>query len=574
MVVALSLCATAGFSAINVLEGFEVEDALNWQATSPTPQTHNATNSGSTVTPTFSTSNVTEGTKSGEFIVNWTLPGTAAVSNPHISGGPLTFWSIRYNVNAPAGNANNTVTANSRIQADFYNNNPYPIQVALVLDSAASTQLERGPFVTLPANSATLYDWNVATVPAVGWVTGDGVITFPARLKTMVLYTDVEPTAGTSSVFVDNIRDITAQTDVTAPVPPSIYSATQGAAPGDILVRWKANTEPDLAGYRIYVAQQNEFHTPTFNRITFPSTPAATVAAGVTQVTLPGQPTNAIVYVKVTAFDNATPTANESDTGEALAVNLRPDGAAPADRVVMDLNRNTPGTSAFTTEGYFHGIAYNGEALHALGRNFDSIAARAIDEGIATLTPNPLGVVIWANMLDGTVAASVALSNPSIAALTSFVGAGGDLIMSGAGTAEDLSTRTPESQAFLANVLKASLINPNAAVGDVTLNTAPLASAGAFTTNLSVFAYVVGFQTASNEVLDALPGAVLSGAYTGITPGGPAVLSGNSVVFFGFGLESAGVITDTAAARLVRQNIVFDAINYLKAADVADWNLY
>ena len=96
---ALVLAAGSAFSAINVLEGFETEDALNWQATSPANQTTNATNPASGVTPTFGTNHVTQGTKSGEFLATWALPGvTASGTNPHVSGGPLQFWSIRYNV--------------------------------------------------------------------------------------------------------------------------------------------------------------------------------------------------------------------------------------------------------------------------------------------------------------------------------------------------------------------------------------------------------------------------------------------------------------------------------------------
>ena len=54
-----------------------------------------------------------------------------------------------------------------------------------------------------------------------------------------------------------------------------------------------------------------------------------------------------------------------------------------------------------------------------------------------------------------------------------------------------------------------------------------------------------------------LAGAVLEEAQATLHPRGEV-----------FSLESAGVTTDLASARLVRQNIVFDAINYLKRSDL------
>ncbi|MGI8905139.1 MAG: hypothetical protein ACR2IE_01455 [Candidatus Sumerlaeaceae bacterium] len=563
------------------IEGFETNtDPGNWQASSPAGQTQNATNPVSTDTPKFVAAHVTEGTLAGEFVTTWTIPGAAAGSNSFVSGGPLTYWSIRYNCNAPASLTGNSLSNTAILVADVFNNNPYPIQLSLVVDSASSTQLERGPLVSFPANSAGTYTWNLGTTPATGWVTGDGTITYPARLKTILLYTETEPTSNLNSFFIDNIRNSNAQTDVTAPAPPVPYSAKQGPNSGDVVLTWKANTEPDLAQYKIFAATDANFHAPTFNRLTFPATAIATAAAGATNITLTGQATGSNLYYKITAVDNATPQANESVSNVVLGVRLSPTGAAPADRVIIDADRNVPGSSSFTDEGYFHAIVYDGIALNGLSRTYDSGTAAAVDAGLLTLTPSATGAVIWSNLLDGSSTSSVALTTQSVTALTAFNTADGNLLISGAGLAEDLSTRGASTQAFLTNVLKSSLVNPNSGSTTATISGTGVLSGFTGNTNISVFINnQVAFQTSSNEVLQALSGSVGAAEYSNVpnTTGYAAVVNGNKVVHLGFGFESIGDSAGATNSQTVRQTLLNSAITYLLAgptpAAASDWQL-
>jgi len=572
------LCISAAANAdIVVVEGFENSaDPADWRATSPPGQTQNAANPGIAM-PFFSTSNVTEGSQSGEFRCTWTIPGVAAATNDFVPTDPLTFWSIRYNVNAPTALPNNTIsTSNGVLVADLFNNNPYPISISLVCDTAASGQLERGPLVEIPANSAATYTWDLGATPPVGWVTGNGSFdgAANARLKTVLLYTTTAPTDINNSFFIDNIRNTNAQTDLVAPAVPMPYAAVQGAGTGKLTVSWKANTDPDLAGYKVYMTTDATFSSPTMNRLTFPGTTPFTAPAGATSLTI-DVPTDDNVFVQVRAFDNATPVANESEGGVALGARLRPDGSAVQDHVILDYDAFLPGTSNFSINGYLHGVCYNGIALEASGRYYDSATAWAIDANTATLQPSASGITIWSNLLDGQGANATALTDQSVAALTTFYNDPvSNLLISGAGLAEDLNTRGAVQQTFLSTQLKASLVNGNINVA-VLSGTAPLDAMGpSVITNAHSFENVAAVATLANDELSPLGTAVATGQYEGSGSANAGIVHDNKVVLLGYAFESAASATVSESAT-VRANLMNDILEYLSpGSSVSDWTLY
>ncbi len=83
-------------------------------------------------------------------------------------------------------------------------------------------------------------------------------------------------------------------------------SLTQNALAGSATVSWNANTEPDLAGYRIYYGTSPRSGTcPTGGY------PSVVNVGNVTTYTFNNLTDGATYYFSVTAYDNATP-ANES----------------------------------------------------------------------------------------------------------------------------------------------------------------------------------------------------------------------------------------------------------------------
>lgn len=576
-------------AAVVVIEGFENNtDPGAWGNTSPSPQRTNFTVTGNV--PNYVATNVTEGAAAGSFTGTWTVPGAAVVSpnvNVYVSGGPLTYWSMRLNLASPDnlrpdGTNPQRVTANSILAADVRNDNPYPIQLALYVGDAGFGQLERGPLTTVAANTSTTITWNLATEPATSFITGNNVINGPTRFAGIFVYTETEPTSTAFTLFVDNIRDTNAQTDTTAPAAPVVRSVRQGTNPGELVVSWAPNTEGDLAEYRVYLATNANFGTPTTNRLAMPGTPAATVAAGTNTVTLTGVPTDEPVYITVTAVDNATPVANQSDARPALGARLNPTGALGSDLIVLDLDRNLPGGGSFATEGYFHNVVYAAQALTANGRYFGSASAASVDAGTTVLTPNANGLVIWNNALDGdglTAPAGQALSAASRAALTTFMASpDANLLISGTGLGEDLKTKAADP-AFLTNVLKADLAADNVNATDIT-GIPAFFNAGSFATGTDIF-NAAAFATGDNESLLAVGGSVAQGAYSPATAsagGSAAILDANKLVFLGFGFESVRETTASTsfnAGAAKRAALMQDIILYLlPQTDAHTWTLF
>lgn len=584
------LSASQVFAVEQVIEGFENSaDPARWQQVSPAPgQIRNATNTnvdpGAPPTYLIGT-HVTEGLNSGQFPIAWTLPGAdPATANVFISGGPTFYWAMRNNITTPANLSNNSLpNASAILRADVFNNSADTVKFALyVQDSAGTGGLERGPFVDLPPNASTTYQWDFATQPATGWVTGNGTLDGSnSVLKGFFVYTETAPTATPLLLDVDNIR-VDAQLDLTAPAAPVVVSAKQGAAPGEVIVTWIAGSEPDLAGYKIYLAADSDFGSVIGNRFTYPSTPTATVTnPAATTVTLTGVPTETNVYIKVNAYDNATPSSNESLSDVILGVNLAADGSTPEDLVVLDLDAYPVTDGNFTTNGYLHGIVYWAQSLSAQTRNFQSCRANAITSANVALS-SATGVVYWTTGRDGEATADQTLTSANETAISSFLTGGGNLLLTGTSLGEDLTTNgDPADQTFYSSVLKAALANENTAQSGVDADVTNFPTAGGFFTATEAFNVAAG-SNLNNEALTAQGSAVGALTYTGITPGNAAILDSNSLVYFGFAFETvrdvAGASSAFGAARDKRTALLTDAVAYLTALPPSqaqnNWSIY
>lgn len=584
---ALLLGAADAVAVESLIEGFEnTADPGGWRQVSPAPgQIRNATNSGSPV-PTYVTTHATEGVNAGQFDINWISPGTdPGTANALIPGGTTFYWAMRCDLGSAAGLPNSTIPNSSAVlKADIFNNGPNAVQVAFyVADNAGSGGLERGPFQNIPAGATTTYQWTMGVDPVVAFVTGDSVLNGTnSLLRGFFVYTETDPATTLQQLDVDNIR-IDAQSDLTAPAVPTILSVKQGTNPGDLDVAWSAVADGDLAGYYVYLAQDTDFGSTITNRFTFPSTPAATVGPTVTSTTLTGLSPDTNYYVRVTAFDNATPVSNESLSDIALGARLLTSGAAPDVQVVLDYDRYPPTDGNFAIFAYFHGIVYWGQSLAALGKHYVTCRAAAVESGSVVLDTTSGSVTIWSTNRDGEATADQTLTEANQTKINDFLTGGGDLLIAGTSLGEDLSTNgSVADQTFYSNVLKATLTNENSAVGTFDLDVTNFPTVTALATSGEVFNSAGGSNT-DNEVVTAGGGATGALAYTGVTPGNAAILNGNALVYLAFAFETVRDTTTTTTfgpAVTARTNLLTDALNYLAveppppAADATGWTKY
>ncbi|CAN5508067.1 hypothetical protein BH09SUM1_BH09SUM1_01800 [soil metagenome] len=583
----------AGSASAALVDGWEVgpPNPFTWaDAGSPAGQTQNKAATAvisfvdSTTTP--EAGHVTEGTKAGRFVVTWNTATPAVIgSHPaHFPGTATTFWSLR--VNAAGGTSQQSIPHSATLTADIFNSTPDTYQFSYTL--ATGQGLKNLPFKTI-APGANSVSWDLSTLGPSGSMlnftgsdtTLDGT---SSKIRGLFFYTEVAP-AGVSpvtmSMDIDNLSLITAQTDFTAPATPTILSVTQGAAAGELIVKWTANSEGDLAKYNVFTATNANFGSSITNRFSFPGTPAAVVNAPATQVTLTGIDTSQPVYVRMTAIDNATPSANESLPTMALGAMLDPTGGTPKDLVVLDYDRYLPSEANFAQNGYSHGIVYYAHALQTKNRTFVSANAEAVENGSVVMAADNTRIVYWSNSLDGEAVVGEGVNAAAQTKLTALVSGGGNLMISGTAIGEDLVTNAT-GPTFFSSVLMATLVNPTVgtASGENLTGNFPTVGA-AFATGTDVF-NVAGFTTTDNETYNAISPAVEALNYTANTGSSAAVLNANKTVLLGFGFESVRDVTTNpttsfANARATRDNMLSDIINYLLAVPgtaATNWNMY
>lgn len=571
--------ATQIHAGATVIEGFENNaDPGGWQEVSPATQTVNAVNNGSV--PAYVSTNVTEGVLAGQFTHGWVVPATdTTTANYLIPGGPVPHWTMRVNVATPG--AFGLIPHTSVLQADIFNNTADPVQFCITLrDQGGTGGLENGPLVTLAPNASTTYSWDLTNVAPTGVFTGNGVLDgASSQLRGAFFYTGTQPTNPLWSCDIDNIRVVTAQTDFTPPAAPAVLSAVQGAASDEIVVRWTGNTESDLDHYNVYVADDDRFGAQIQNRFTWSGTPTTTVPGGTNQVTLTNVTPEANIYVRVSAVDNATPSANESLSRVALGV--RTGTGSVRDLVVLDNDAIAFSDAAFATQGYSHNIAYNGQAMLANNRFYDSCTAAAVSTDAVSLTSvDASEFVIWSAGTDGGSGfpgESIAPGNQT--RIAAFLSGGGKLFISSRSLGESLDTNgSVADQTFYNTVLQADLATAFANTNEILLS-GLFASAGTVYTGADIFNFGAGGGSSGESLLPQ--GSAFGSSSYNPAPGA----GGNAIVYFGNQLVYLGVdfellrhVNDStgtfAQAAAKRAQFLGDVIAYLFPAPVTSVDDY
>jgi hypothetical protein len=576
LILVMSLFTFHSLADVKILESFEnTGDPADWRCSSPEPQEWNVDVHQGPAAPIFATTHVTDGARSGNFTFTWTKPGLE--NTTHYYGTVHLYWADRISVNAPANlGESGLVLVNSVLKADVYNDSNDAVGMAFSVHDGLG--YERNAWTPLTPKGTTTVTWDLGTEPCYGWLNGDGSFGSATNVtfRGLYIYTESEPGDATFSIFVDNIR-MEAQTDTDPPDAPVILSTTQGSAPGKLLITWAPNSEPDMLQYKIYQGDNHDFGATLTNRLAL-GTVKATVAHPTTSFEI-DVPTTGPVYIHMKAVDNATPIHNESYNSIAFGASLRPDGAQPDDLVVLDLDRNPPGSSQYIDEGYYHDIVYYAQGLEDLGRYFESASAAGVADGTMPLIPNSSGIVAWANLKDGEAVTGQSISDTNVGKLTTFVNDGGNLMISGTALGEDLQTNgSTAGQAFYSGILKASLASDNVAVNEITGGGAPFPSVGTFQTGDNIYSYGAG-ATLDNEALMPTGGSSVSMSYTGVGSGYASVYYGYKVVYFGFAWETVrdNANATFAKAREKRAAILDATIDYLLttiASADAKWALY
>ncbi|MCG3121252.1 MAG: hypothetical protein ALAOOOJD_04259 [bacterium] len=278
-------------------------------------------------------------------------------------------------------------------------------------------------YVTNTATSKTF--WDSATLPE-----GD--------YTAMVFTEDTHRNADTVYVPVRVTRR-----DQLAPAQPTLFSITQ---PSTMIVKWLANTETDLLGYRLYSSPDNVSWSPALTETQL-SKSQTSADFGV----LTGEK-----YFRLTAVDTVAP-PNESPNSDVY-------GFAAASRreriLIVDGFDRFGGSGSWQKS--WHDFAFHyGHAIAANGFSFETCANEAIISGAVSLVDYQ--AVFW--LLGDESTTDETFSAAEQTRVRAYLQNGGNLFVSGSEVAWDLDTQAQGSsldEAFLHDYLKADYVADDA----------------------------------------------------------------------------------------------------------------
>lgn len=231
--------------------------------------------------------------------------------------------------------------------------------------------------------------------------------------------------------------------DQLAPAQPTLFSITQ---PSTMIVKWLANTETDLRGYRLYNSPDNVSWAPALIETQLSKTQTS-ADFGV----LTGEK-----YFRLTAVDTVAP-PNESPNSDVYGFAA----ASRRERILIVDGFDRFGGSGSWQKSWHDFAFYFGRAIAANGFSFETCANEAIISGAVNL--QDYQAVFW--LLGDESTTEETFSAAEQTRVRAYLQNGGNLFVSGSEVAWDLDTQARGSsldEAFLHDYLKADYVADDA----------------------------------------------------------------------------------------------------------------